>query len=59
MRGRRGRGTQRNMNRGFMDLDSEGGIDSGSRQGGVRVGESNEEKGRTTETEQYYTIFSF
>ena len=48
---RRGRGKQRNMNRGLMGTDN-GGIDCGSR--GYGVGESNGEKGGTTVTEQQY-----
>ena len=46
---RKGRGKERNMNRGLMGTDNEG-IGCGSR--GDRVGENNGVKGGTTVTEQ-------
>ena len=47
---RRGRGKQKNTNRGFMGMDNVGRINCGSR--GDRLGVSNREKGRTTIIEQ-------
>ena len=47
--GKKGKGKQRNMNRGLMGTKNTG-IDSES--GGNRAGESNREKVRTTVTEQ-------
>ena len=49
MRERRGSSKQRNMNRGLTGM-ANGEIDRGS--GGNGVGESNEERGGTTVTEQ-------
>ena len=50
-RERRGKGKSRNINRGLTSRDNGVGIDCGNGLG-HRAGESNEEKGRTTVTQQ-------